>query len=837
MKHQILNFVKRFLLVFVTIIAASSTYAGEIRYTLTLNPMEVTADTIIAEDGKHYLYLRAPEVGYTGEIGEPRIPYRQLHFLVPPYSNDFSVRLENPRTGEPYKCNLPILINRPESEDTETRIINNSVFSDSLTHNNAESRVLTDYYVNGNQHVVSVVIPMILTGENIRNLLSADVILSYSECNEKAMTSVPISAPPSELDIDLSDIVVNWTNQAKASISMTTYQEKKDYCYILVPESLRTAINDLVAWKRQKGLTVIVKTVEEIAPNSDPPLIFSDNLADMDFDKASSIRHWLIKEYSKIGAFQLLIIGNDFTSAPVRKFTMSSPGLGRPLEGSFNKPYYIYSDLYFSDINTKFKYQQIQGNSQIIAYRPDAFNPTLPAYRLLVRDKEEIDTYFKKLLIYQMDPGLGDASYLNSGLLCQVSDSYNSMLENNLYGKSVIEKLSSLTNQFILRDSVPARIYELSEPTGKDVIDVMRNCGLISLQGHAGPYSIEVSGDHKYKYSECRYLQPLSSSPMKEWGFSNLERGNAYDNLNNFGKPSVIYSIGCSTSPYGRIEHEDGYKDVYYNINTAYLFAGDFGGVAFVGTSVDCMRVTNLIEEDKFGSQLRNHRNIARSIINTKLQPTESTANQTQVARNLIGDPDIDVWTQGAPNEQDINISTDFSNAYFTGEGLSGSDITFYDGMEYSRSFSVNRISSPFLIDKNACSLINGKDFIVSVFNHDKLPLIKLFASGSNLKNVSKKYFFREDIITDCLGQGNYAFNVNLNGHIEINATRRIETSKGFHITSGGEVVLNSLGSMKLIEDCVDEGGNLRIEAASVTLDAGFEVKKGGTLTISAKNN
>ncbi len=831
MKRRILTATGRLLVALVALVmtAVTSATAGEIRHTLTLDPTELKADSIIADDGNTYLYLTIPGLTYTGECGEARIPCRQLSFLVPAYSNNFSISIENAICGEEYETDLPFYRNRKEDDDKDEKVNLAGLPAEEVALQ-AEPRILSDYFVNGDKHIVSVAIPVVRIGDMVSPLLSADVVLSYSECEAGEMDAVPLSVPQSEFDIDLSGTVVNWPGAAKMSPErVVSYGESKRYCYILVPESLRDAINDMVAWKIQKGLSVVVKTVEEIEGDETYAVFTNGGVTSVAVDKESHIRNFLRSEYSRIGAFELLLVGNDFTSAPVRKFYKGNPETS--VSGSFASPYFIYSDLYFSDMNTEFKLTKIPEGQYTTRYDDFSFNPTLPTGRLLVRDSKEIDTYFQKLLIYQLDPGLGDPSYLDTSLLIQGKD----MIGKN---KSLPECITDLNN-IIYRDSIAPTEYDLCFPKGKTVIDDMRNCGLISVQGHGSPYSIEVSGNHHKDWQECPYIQPLSSCPMtKGWGFKHEEKGNAYDDLKNYGKPSVLYTSACSTSPYGRIDHVDGYKDVYYNMSTAYLFAGGFGGVAFIGTSIDCWIDINNIEEDKFGTQLNRNPNLAQSIVNTKTSSTSSDINTSQLARNLHGDPDIDVWTHGAPTEQQTYMTTDFSSVSFSGEGTSGAKIAFYDGMEQSRTFNIILVSAPFsILKKENWNFIRDRDFMVSIFRQDKLPCLKLFASDSNLKNVSKRYFLRDGVIEDCLGQGKFAFNVGSNGRLEISATRKIETSKAFNVNEGGNVIVSSLGTAELAADCVDKGGELSVEGSSVTLKSGFEVKKGGVLSISVNNN
>lgn len=501
-------------------------------------------------------------------------------------------------------------------------------------------------------------------------------------------------------------------------------------------------------------------------------------------------------------------------------------------------PNLISSDLYFSDVNTNFELKKIPAGIYSQRYSEFQYNPTLPTGRLLVREKREIDNYLKKLQIYEIDPGLGDASYLNSGLQVQVYDVYKNNSQNRY--KSVIENLEGIRNKIIYRDTNPVKNYADSRPTGKEIIDVMRDCGIMSLQGHGSPYSIEVSGKHSFyednktiqNWRNCRYIQPLSTSPVYEWTFENSEDGNAYDDLNNYGKPSIIYSSACSTAPFGRISIWDNCPDVYYNMSTAYLFAGDFGGVAYVGTSIDCLIYANNQEENCFGEFLNKNQNIAKSLVDSKTISVSNDCRLTRIARNLIGDPDINVWTNGAPTEQKPEVMTDFSRVYFSGELQPKGECVFYDGKGQSRCFDMPMSSIPFAIGFSECNMIREGDFMVSIFCQDKLPFFKLMASDSNLKHVAKKYFIRDEVIEDCLKQGKYAFNVGSGANLEISATRKIETSKAFQVTKGGNVHLSSMGMAELNNDSVEEGGALSVEATSVTLKEGFSVNKGGCLTI-----
>ena len=70
-----------------------------------------------------------------------------------------------------------------------------------------------------------------------------------------------MTAPSTELDIDVTEIVLNKDN-VTAYVPASRKQLKARY-YILTPEYLEPYVHDIAGWKRQKGFDVTVKTYEE----------------------------------------------------------------------------------------------------------------------------------------------------------------------------------------------------------------------------------------------------------------------------------------------------------------------------------------------------------------------------------------------------------------------------------------------------------------------------------------------------------------------------------------------------------------------------------------------
>lgn len=402
--------------------AAATAYGGEIRYTLRLDPSAIERDTINAPDSTPYLRLWAPDCDYVGEPGEPMIPYRCINFLVPTYSNNFTVTVDNVTVAESRTLGLPLY---PIQESQSVNDFDPTLFTESIFNYEdpiEECKVISNHIVNGDSHIVKIAVPM-LRIENKSNICSPysdlSIILKYKECLPSEVNYIASSVPKSYWDVDVASKVVN-PPVARESISLKDdklggmeYLSDK-YYYVLVPETLKSSLSEFVNWKSQKGHTVIVKTVEEIVKDSRYRVV--DN--EIAFDKESHIRNWLKHEFAEKGTFQLLIIGDYRTSAPIRKF--------RDIIGSSKEWYdwydgenFVPTDAYFSDMTSKFRIDSIADGNYYGIINQQNYSPQLLTGRLLAYEPEHLSNYIDKLLIYEINPGLGNADYLDRGFVCK----------------------------------------------------------------------------------------------------------------------------------------------------------------------------------------------------------------------------------------------------------------------------------------------------------------------------------------------------------------------------------------------------------------------------------
>ena len=399
--------------------------------------------------------------------------------------------------------------------------------------------------------------------------------------------------------------------------------------------------------------------------------------------------------------------------------------------------------------------------------------------------------------------------------------------------------LSLKANNGIKFESLGLKIFADNRPTGKEVIDALEQCGYASIQGHGTPLSIATSGiHHEYLVDyawEDRYIQPVRATDPKLKGLRK-EYKNSFDELRNYGKPSFIYSVACSSCPFDNLE-ENNYKTLDdYIMPTAFLFAGDFGGIAYIGYTRDSYFDSMYKPENKFSGILNLTGNLAYAFNNSP-----STSKYMAFARSLIGDPELNIW-MGSPDESSAKISIDNSEITVSDNNLSGSSVVIYNGVESKRfkpGIAINYIDIPFDEIKNMAS----NDFAVSIFKSQCLPATCLFADGSKLSSVSKRYFLCEGLINkvnlysginsgigsnvnkDVIPSSNFGYIISDNGALHLTCTRFIKTDKYFKVDSQGFLEINCFGPASFSADEILKNGKMNVKATEIELQPGFSVQ------------
>lgn len=804
--------------------AAADSSGGVITRTLLFSPDSVAAKAATASDGNEYLMMSAPDCSEFGEPGDISLPYKFVSFIVPASTNKFSVSITSSETSQKSidASKDPYPIQEPQKTDGSPAPEFTPLKSTSGIASAYLPKVANECLVNGNAHIVTMAIPLgeySAATKRISLYNSADISLSYNVCESSELPFTVMTAPSTELDIDVTEIVLNKDN-VTAYVPASRKQLKARY-YILTPEYLEPYVHDIAGWKRQKGFDVTVKTYEEIAADHTCDVVDSEESV----DKEAHLRNWLKKERKKYGTFYLLLIGDERAGAPIRKLRLWTPNTQQSDQTNYNSTKFVPTDGYFSDLTTKYPLG-LQGNGYFSCYMHKCiFSPLLPVGRILASIPEQISNYYEKLLIYEIDPGLGDPSYLNNALITKQKDMMDDV--------SLIPHFPVFSSIQTIKDELISGSFLNNRPIGSYILNKMEEKGLISMHGHGLPYSIAVSGETNdstgTNHMDYRYIKAKESYIGDTILMNSDEHGAGLDLLKNFGKPSVLYTVACSVSPFDKLyrsEYEE-FPEEYLNIATSFITGRNYGGVAFIGNSRSTFIAQSDNLEQRFGREINKGYDIGTSIVRSAIDDHNLHIDYT---RNLIGSPDLKIW-RGSPLQKNYKFSN--KNALLeVGEDLYGSRISLFNGLQNKSTIIVNEMT-PTSLDFSPYLQSGMEDFSLTVSNDSNLPFIAILGNESLIRNSSKKYYLHQSTITNGIAPGKPCFIVSDNGRFEIESVRDIRTDNAFFISNLGKLKLKSLtGSVILKNDRVAEGGVIEITASEVVLNNGFAVEKGGVLSI-----
>ena len=294
-----------------------------VEYTAIFDYGSLAVEENAESTGEVYSYLVMPDLDRETIAGAPDIPVRYLSFLVPSYSKDFRVSLISCDKGETIGLNHDLV---PVQEDHDMNTINPpftlpdmSLYGD---RSDIEVRILGEQFFEGWQHLVNVAIRPIAydyADRQIRCYNNLKIKLEYTPCEGNEMASPPVFPPEPQYSPLLADLVVNPpANQSDdPNKATTTIQQIKDRYIIVTTDDLKPSFDELAVWKRQKGYTVEIVTMENIL--STPG--YAVNPADSIWDEAAALRKWLKNKYQTSGHYFLLLAGDSRNGdIPVRKY-------------------------------------------------------------------------------------------------------------------------------------------------------------------------------------------------------------------------------------------------------------------------------------------------------------------------------------------------------------------------------------------------------------------------------------------------------------------------------------------------------------------------------------
>lgn len=625
---------------------------------------------------------------------------------------------------------------------------------------------------------------------------------------------------PEMVENDLATTLKSQCSKATLRAGSTERQKAYGidvYEYVVITKrEFIPAFEQLLTWKRQKGLDAGAVAIEDI-------LKISYNASGFDEikDKAGKVRAYLKASYDKGGKYVLIGGNSDIVPARTRRQYAPTDYYYSDLEGNWNKE---NSDSKMYGLN-------------VSDVRPTKNGKHLYVGRLLCLDQSDILRWTRKQLLYERDPGLGDNEYLNRSLwttsdlgLEKFKEYYrcgNSICttEYNNYSEKCRKELwptvgSTKEEDLKYYEEVDGytpnaegkyrHSAEVKGPLGSTIIsDISKNkYGFLGIFNHGSVRDICVAsvGQGEATRNNCNIVSQdvIDKNPDILKGGRD-DDGNGFDNLTNFNYPAVVYSISCDNMPF---DDYGGYKAKHNvrNMGEAFTCANDGGGVAFLGNTREGHWSNNTILFESFLSCVYSHN--VRKDGGRKLGILEYESKQygvgtadhdeyTICVHNLLGCPETTLWTKQPYSFTGKSIVYDPNTKKLTVKFKQKiADMVTICVTSKSDKGKTNRsVKTATTQNVNVTFSNVPEDYVVVVSSDSHLPWIEERACS-----IQNETFYSTEVYEGCY---------------DINVGREVTNSKPY-----GDVIL-------------EKGSNVTLDAAhNTTLQGGVYVIKGASLKI-----
>ena len=725
----------RWLVVVVALMAMPA--VAEVRDTIDFDINDRTLETITIgnETFSRYSY---PDCDHIDQTGAPMLPVKYIRLSVPYNATNITVTGAGSWTSEAlgqriYPAPVPLTTDDPSPEEPEL-VIDSAIYMTNAYWPASPAELVGEGFYMGENHIVTVAVyPMLYNPgtSQMRNYSQVRVTISYNLGGTPANMLVRYDSRLRQKEQQQTKSLVANPQQVEAhampasTIHLMMMQQNPDttnwpvpgYEYMVITtRELVPAFKRLIALKQQKGYRAGVVCIEDIVndtlvQNGDKSML-PDSTYSYINDDAGKVREYL-KENMHYGTKYVLIGGKEL---PYRY------GWNESID---NQSYTteVPTDLYYSELTTNWNkdndnlYGEKYLYGDTLYYKDFDFYPELYVGRLLCNNQNGIKNYTKKLLNYEMFPGHGDYEYLRKAFYYQYSSYIFNGQANSVH--------STLKN--VIPDSTFVTEYRPAEyPKGKDIIDLLNNnYGFISLHTHGNPGHM-VTSYNNYNGRVVKYcIQALDTQNVMEphsWQYQE-ETGNGLDNLLNKTKPTVLYTIACSVTPFD-VYAEKSYSPPYVyhtlmNFGESFTLGNDYGGVALLGNTRSGIANTSKNLEVCFAKQLAND-NIFKVGIAEALSKFNLSSSfyrlYVNMIHNLIGEPEFDIWTDEPQRYTNLIVNRNTDSITISGFGFGNNTyVGISDGNNQRMDSTVT--GSITLTDVNPNSTI-------MVYQHNFLPYI-----------------------------------------------------------------------------------------------------------------
>ena len=420
---------------------------------------------------------------------------------------------------------------------------------------------------------------------------------------------------------------------ARQSDACLTTLPLYEYC-IITSRNLEKSFARLKGWIRQKGMNAGVVCVEDIV---NAPNIKGDTVSNLN-DDAGKIRQYLQYGYKYGGTRYVLFGGND-SVVPVRYGTAqrNTWDYFAEIDG-----FRIPSDFYYAELNSNWN---VDGDKYI--GEPHSlmdYKAELSVGRLLCTSSQEVDNYTEKLFVYEMNPGMGDYSYLRKAFLSE-ADGMQEKNEAHIVADEISDVFPDTT---IISELPDYSDWNPTFPSGNDMIAELSNhYGYVTWINHGEPPFIVTKMS---SFEAERKNAIVATSKFKSMEIYEEQR-NSIEYLNNRNYPMVAYGIACHVAAFDN-HKKDVYGD-YLNFARSFTTCGEYGGPAFIGNTRVGYEDSTYYVQLYFNKFMRKCP-IGESLNMAKLyNPDKTDLHHHSLLVNVVGCPDLNIWTS-SPLKQKV---------------------------------------------------------------------------------------------------------------------------------------------------------------------------------------
>ena len=585
-----------------------------------------------------------------------------------------------------------------------------------------------------------------------------------------------------EVDVDLNTSstkgITYKTNSTVVECGLPYYEYT-----IITHDTLSSAFETFASWKRAKGYEVGIVNIGDILNNQ---YLSGDTISGI-FDDAGKLRQYLSLAYQS-GKAQYILLGGDHNIVPIR--------YGTGDYDSIAEKYQIPSDWYYADLNGNWNIDNdLCYGEPSHRNKGDNIDYAAELYvgRILCTNRNDIQNWTSKVLRYEINPGNGDYTYLTRALFTQADQ-----LQDHNEAGQIRDKWMNFECEII--NEIPTTTDSFPHyPKGADIINMINSnhYGLLGIFNHGGQSDFNVAtclyngtlpdSIHIYKASgmSAKNYAVTSCDAYTRWTHK-PEIGNSLEDLNQELYPAIVYSVSCTNIPFDNYE-ATGFR----NLGEVFTCVSKGGGPAYLGytRSGYVTYSTNLYKLFIDSIKMVNHNHIGMAETLSKWEYRGGCKHWLTLAHNLIGCPEMPMWTQEPKTFDSVEISINDNHILVnTNEGSIETTICLSGYINNQWYQKVYRNNSTVVFDTipDQYNLVITKSNFIPYITSSENCYLQNANVIARTKDLDCTNVYIGESVTPLQPTG--GVNIQIGGKVNIRDANKVLIKDNVHVRLGGEL-------------------------------------------------